>query len=116
MSRRVRESLRTDRREASRAWWEASSAVAEELQKHVRSQQMTMGGDLAENRRQRSRSQRRVPWNRDVVLAALLRGEAKMAACLARDRGAEGSEGPREIVAREIARQPQVAITTSRTK
>jgi hypothetical protein len=57
-----------------------------------------------------------VARNRDVVLATFERGQSEMAAGLASGPVAEITECLREIVPRDVPRQPQALMTSSRMK
>jgi hypothetical protein len=73
-------------------------------------------GNVTQNGSERADSQGSVPRQRQVMLPVLARGQSEMATCLACRAVAEISEGLREIVARDVPRQSQAVMTSSRTK
>jgi hypothetical protein len=73
-------------------------------------------GHVAEETGQCPNPERSVARDGDVVLAAFECGQSEMATGLASDPVAEISECLREIVPRDVPRQPQALMTSSRTK
>jgi hypothetical protein len=72
--------------------------------------------DVAQDASQRPDPEGRVPRNSDMMFTALEGGQPNMAAGLTAHPVAEVSERLRGIVARDVPRQSQAVMTSSRTK
>ena len=89
----------------------------EELFGQLGSGRLEVGGYVGEDCAERTESKWLVARNCDVVLGALhARREPHMAACLTGDLVAVATKKGGELCAREISRQPQAGMTTSRTR
>ena len=73
-------------------------------------------GHVTEETGQCPNPERCVARNGEVVLATFECGQSEMATGLASDPVAEITECLREIVPRDVPRQPQALMTSSRTK
>ncbi len=75
-----------------------------------------MLGYVAKDSGQGPHAERRVAWHGDMVFTTLRGGEAKMASGLTGEPVTQSTEGLREIVPRDVPRDPQAGMTSSRTK
>ena len=75
-----------------------------------------MLSDIAQDAGKGPNAEASVTRNRDVVLTVLKGGQPNMAASLTGRPVAQASEGLRESVAGDVARQPQAVMISSRTK
>jgi len=75
-----------------------------------------MCGDIIENRSQGPDAYDTMPRNGDVVFARRRKREAHVTAGLTRHDVADASEPAHEVISRNVARQSQTAITSSRVK
>lgn len=72
--------------------------------------------DVAQDAGESPNAEASMPRNCDVVFTVLKRGQSKMATGLTGRPVAQAGQGPREIVAGDVPRQPQALMISSRTK
>ena len=73
-------------------------------------------GNVTKDTGQSAHAERGVARHGDVVLTALRGGKAKVAPGLTGQAVAQGAKHLREIVPRDVSREPQEVMTSSRTK
>jgi len=73
-------------------------------------------GHVAEETGQRPNPERSMAWDGDVVLTTFKGSQSDVAAGLTGGPVPEIGESLREIVPRDVPRQPQALMTSSRTK
>lgn len=89
----------------------------EERVDELRSRDLKIGRNVREDRAERADPKRIVAWDREVVLRALEAGrEPHVTAGLAGRLVSVATKEGGELRAREISREPQTGITTSRTR
>ena len=94
----------------------STSVIVEQALNQLVAADLEMHGDVRENRGERPYAERGVIGNGNVVLAPLVRGEANMAAGLARSGLTEGLQRASKVRPRQTAWQPHTAMSSSRTK
>jgi hypothetical protein len=77
---------------------------------------LQVGGDVVENRSERSQTKCMVTRNRDVMLFRRGEGQAHVTPGLPGDRVAHTAESSRKIIAGDVAGKSQTAMTCSRVK
>jgi hypothetical protein len=75
-----------------------------------------MRRDVGQNAGERANTKFRVAWNRYVMFATFVSGQAHMAARLTGDLISDAPEDSDEIIATQSARQSHTVMTSSRTK
>lgn len=108
--------VRVNRENERQDFLAAGQGCLEQTFSQIVSAQTEVSGHFHEHCREGSHPQRRVGGDRDVVLAPLSRGQPDMRSSLAGDRVTEPLESAGKVYPGDVTRQPQTAMTSSRTK